>query len=1141
MKVFRILLGTSSALLLTIIVAVWLLPIEWGVLKAPLSAWLSAQVGRTVVIDGEYSLRLGRTLRFSAAGVRVAAASGDTDMLTVTQLSIEADSRSLFKQPVVIHRLVIEGAQLLLDGSEFQDQDEEGFQWPKALPVVIDDIVISSSTVQIEGPRLSRPLIVHLDSVRQQRSATDMLELTGEGQLNEIALRLQAEAGPFDHLVAGRDFRISLNITAEDLTLSAQAQIDDVGSPLESTVRVQLQAPDSAYLQARLGLEDLGSGPVQLDGQVMPAEDGRGIQAELKGQVGSFGVKASGQLANPAEMEKLSAKIEVSGPDLGLAGGLVSIAGLPAEAFDLNVSLHRAGDALQINQATLVVADSNFSIKGTIQQLDSMAGNDLDFLFEGPDAARFREWLELPQLPAGPFRIVGQLKHGDADAELLDVTVNTALAELRLGGKLGAYPDYYGTQLHFTASGENLKRVSTLAGIDVLPAASFATAGDLEWLEKGLVLRNSELSAAKGKLVLDGRIGKDPLGPDTDLRFVLSGSDFRLAVGRIGVEGVLAEPYEIRGRLRRVKGGSRLDDVKGTLAGARLKLAGQIGDQPMRGTDLEFSVEGPRLEAFAGFFPDHRLPSGQFSVAGGMVLRDDQIAVRKGSAAVAGAEAKMDVTISLPLDAARGRFDISAKGSDLSRVFPKFGDMAAAKSQFDLSVRGEARGGQWSFEDAHLTTSTGSISGKGTLDWAPDFSATDLRIEANAENLAELGRLVDIGLPAESFALKARVSGTPAELLIRDASGNFGDSDFAGSLGVTVRGRTRLDLDLRAKRLDLRYFLRPDEPVGKGDSAAVKKSARMIPDTPLPLDWLDKFDASVVVSADRMLLWSYAPGALKLKAALQQGELKIESLEMKSSPDGHLKISGSLAQRAGQSSLNIAASGTGVAMSWYDDSAATRAVRPRADIELQLSGQGKTVRDIAASLNGRLSLLAGPGTLPGFSTGRYFTSLWKQLAATVIPGAESVPSIKASCMAVFLTATNGVAATVPAIVLQTDNVNMLSQGSIDLRDEKIAMRLRVLPRRQLDISIGNIVNPNVRVTGTLAEPAFVPDAKGTLVSGGAAIATGGLSILAVNVWERVSRAEDPCAAVAAEAKQLESGIKEKSLLPASLLPKWLLP
>jgi hypothetical protein len=48
------------------------------------------------------------------------------------------------------------------------------------------------------------------------------------------------------------------------------------------------------------------------------------------------------------------------------------------------------------------------------------------------------------------------------------------------------------------------------------------------------------------------------------------------------------------------------------------------------------------------------------------------------------------------------------------------------------------------------------------------------------------------------------------------------------------------------------------------------------------------------------------------------------------------------------------------------------------------------------------------------------------------------------------------------------------------------------------------------VVGTLAAPRLAVDAKGTLISGGAAVATGGLSILARATWERLARSKNPC-------------------------------
>jgi hypothetical protein len=86
----------------------------------------------------------------------------------------------------------------------------------------------------------------------------------------------------------------------------------------------------------------------------------------------------------------------------------------------------------------------------------------------------------------------------------------------------------------------------------------------------------------------------------------------------------------------------------------------------------------------------------------------------------------------------------------------------------------------------------------------------------------------------------------------------------------------------------------------------------------------------------------------------------------------------------------------------------------------------------------------------------------------------------------------------------------VSDASVNLKSEKIEMTFRTTPRKGLTISAGEILNPFVMVVGTLAAPRLAVDAKGTLISGGAAVVTGGLSILARATWDRLVRSKDPC-------------------------------
>jgi hypothetical protein len=57
----------------------------------------------------------------------------------------------------------------------------------------------------------------------------------------------------------------------------------------------------------------------------------------------------------------------------------------------------------------------------------------------------------------------------------------------------------------------------------------------------------------------------------------------------------------------------------------------------------------------------------------------------------------------------------------------------------------------------------------------------------------------------------------------------------------------------------------------------------------------------------------------------------------------------------------------------------------------------------------------------------------------------------------------------------------------------------------------------------MAAPRLAVDEQGALISGGAAVATGGLSILARAAWDRLNRSSDPCGDVATQALEALSG------------------
>ena len=82
---------------------------------------------------------------------------------------------------------------------------------------------------------------------------------------------------------------------------------------------------------------------------------------------------------------------------------------------------------------------------------------------------------------------------------------------------------------------------------------------------------------------------------------------------------------------------------------------------------------------------------------------------------------------------------------------------------------------------------------------------------------------------------------------------------------------------------------------------------------------------------------------------------------------------------------------------------------------------------------------------------------------------------------------------------------------VNLDSEKIDVNFRSETRKAVDISASELFSPYVKLSGTLAKPSVALDTKGTLLSGGAAYLSGGLSILAKKALDQLGGTKDPCA------------------------------
>jgi hypothetical protein len=166
---------------------------------------------------------------------------------------------------------------------------------------------------------------------------------------------------------------------------------------------------------------------------------------------------------------------------------------------------------------------------------------------------------------------------------------------------------------------------------------------------------------------------------------------------------------------------------------------------------------------------------------------------------------------------------------------------------------------------------------------------------------------------------------------------------------------------------------------------------------------------------------------------------------------------------------------------------------------------------MAATLDG-LATVRGGATLIRSEKAGEAESLMTSLTALL--SEKNAPHIRLDCFAGHLPFSKGVAAS--ALVGARSEVSkLLTSGAVDLKRQAVDLRGRVRARTGVSLGIAAL-SGDVSIAGPLRKPHMQMDPVGTpsaLARVGAAIVTGGLSLVATAAWDAANPGADPCEAV----------------------------
>lgn len=338
-------------------------------------------------------------------------------------------------------------------------------------------------------------------------------------------------------------------------------------------------------------------------------------------------------------------------------------------------------------------------------------------------------------------------------------------------------------------------------------------------------------------------------------------------------------------------------------------------------------------------------------------------------------------------------------------------------------------------------------------------SGLALDLSLKTERLARLGAVAGVELPdLGPIDLALSVAGGGDAYEIGDLTLAVGTSRITGRVDVALGGeRPRATAKLVASRIDLADFQgRSVEARPAGDPPP----ERLFGDEPLPFDSLALADAKLELEADELRSGSFVLSAVELEVRLEDRVVDVAKFAAELAGgrvDVALRVDAS--RRRPRVSLAGKVRSVDVGRLVASQGSQVLSGGPL-DLDFDLVGRGGSVRDIMASLTGRLSLQMGAATLADETAGLVLSDLKR-----VLQGEAGATTAQIRCAWADFDVDDGIARS-DGIVVDLSSIVIFGAGKIDLRRERLDLEF---DRQAQSLSVSDVLPP-FTLKGPLTEP-----------------------------------------------------------------------
>ena len=359
---------------------------------------------------------------------------------------------------------------------------------------------------------------------------------------------------------------------------------------------------------------------------------------------------------------------------------------------------------------------------------------------------------------------------------------------------------------------------------------------------------------------------------------------------------------------------------------------------------------------------------------------------------------------------------------------------------------------------------------------------------------------------------------------------SLGDARLEGDLSFALAPTVVLRGTLEGQSLHLPPQL-SDAGSSPNAPAASDQSLPLFTTEPIDWQWLNDLEVDLNVSMKDVWLGDAKFDQLSAQLNHQGRTLTLAPLQM-TNPDANIEAQMSLELMEDQSvSAQMQLVSQGVQLSSFGWLPAEQFDGGAMQTDVTLSSRGNSAHDLASGLNGQVLAIVEDARIQNGVLDAFASDVMSEALNALNPFRKEDPNTEIECALMKFDIEDGVLKSKRGLVVETNKMEIVGGGRVELPSEKIDVSFSPSARAGVGVNVGSLVK-FVKLGGSLREPKPKLDALGVLQSGaavGAALSTGGISVLAEGLAKRALNAGSAC-------KQARKRAQKESSQAAQVAP-----